>query len=132
MRPDERKMPMSFRKTLLAATMLALPLAAQAQPVTGLYVAGGAGVNWHPNVTADLAPGATQRVESSLGWVAVGSIGWGFGNGLRLELEGNYRNNDVDRVNFAEGGPIAGVSRSGYISTYGAMVNALYDFNLGY
>ena len=30
-----------------------------------------------------------------MGWVGVGSIGYGFGNGLRLEVEGNYRENDL-------------------------------------
>ena len=44
---------MTFRKTLLAATILALPLAAQAQPVTGLYVAAGAGANWQSDATAN-------------------------------------------------------------------------------
>ena len=36
---------MKFRNALVAATILALPLAAKAQPITGLYVGGGAGVN---------------------------------------------------------------------------------------
>src|SRR5919112_1621775 len=42
-----RRERMSLRKALLAATALALPVAAaQAQPVTGLYVGAGAGVNF--------------------------------------------------------------------------------------
>ena len=36
---------MKFRNTLVAATILALPLAAKAQPISGLYIGGGAGVN---------------------------------------------------------------------------------------
>ena len=36
---------MKLRSALLAATMLAIPFAANAQPVTGLYVGAGAGVN---------------------------------------------------------------------------------------
>jgi outer membrane protein OmpA-like peptidoglycan-associated protein len=50
------------------------------------------------------------------------------GNGLRLELEGNYRTNDVDNIE------IRGVNAprpSGTVRTYGIMVNALYDFRLG-
>ena len=31
---------MNFRNALVAATMLALPLAANAQPITGLYIGG--------------------------------------------------------------------------------------------
>ena len=36
---------MQLRSALLAATILATPFAASAQPVTGLYIGGGAGVN---------------------------------------------------------------------------------------
>ena len=36
---------MQLRSALLAATVLAAPFAASAQPVTGLYVGAGAGVN---------------------------------------------------------------------------------------
>ena len=36
---------MQLRSALLAATVLATPIAASAQPVTGLYVGGGVGVN---------------------------------------------------------------------------------------
>ena len=124
---------MTLRKTLLAATMMALPLAAQAQPVTGLYVGAGLGVNWHDNVSSTVTvPGVvrpfSQRVSSSPGGVAVASVGWGFGNGLRAELEGSYRTNDVENVRLAvAGGPVGVTARSGYITTMGVMVNALYD-----
>ena len=37
---------MQLRSALLAATMLATPIAASAQPVTGLYIGGGVGVNF--------------------------------------------------------------------------------------
>ena len=36
---------MQLRSALLAATMLAVPVVASAQPVTGLYVGAGVGVN---------------------------------------------------------------------------------------
>ena len=39
---------MQLRSALLAATVLATPFAASAQPVTGLYVGAGAGVNIMP------------------------------------------------------------------------------------
>ncbi|MBW8271530.1 outer membrane protein, partial [Caldovatus aquaticus] len=116
---------MSLRKALLAATMLSLPLAAQAQPVTGLYVGAGAGANWHQNSTDD-----GVKIESSPGWGVVASLGWGFGNGLRAEVEGNFRWNDVDRITVSGlPGPTSErlVRRSGYIKTYGVMANALYD-----
>ena len=37
---------MQLRSALLAATVLATPIAASAQPVTGLYVGAGVGVNF--------------------------------------------------------------------------------------
>ncbi len=132
---------MTYRTSLLAASVLTAaamlaPSNVQAQPVTGLYVAAGAGVNWHPDtretvtiVDPVLGTGSGQmRVRSSIGFVGLGSVGWGFGNGLRLEVEGNYRSNDVRRVS-VDGTSLAG--RSGYITTMGLMVNALFDFNLG-
>jgi OOP family OmpA-OmpF porin len=36
---------MKFQKALVAATILALPVAATAQPITGLYIGGGVGVD---------------------------------------------------------------------------------------
>ena len=140
---------MTLRASLLAAaTMLALPLAAQAQPVNGLYIAGGAGVNWRSNtddqatlVSGGVAfPFTSFDVRPDAGWAAVASIGWGFGNGLRLEVEGNYRRNGVRRLNLGNtysGAPMppylmATSDVSGTITTYGVMVNAFYEFNLGW
>ncbi len=139
---------MTLRNTLLAATMLALPLgalapqAAQAQPVTGLYIAGGGGVNWHSRAGgraalsdffgAAVTPGTNNTVleaHSSPGFAGVFSLGWGFGNGVRLELEGNLRHNDVERVRFVsfDNAGRNATGRQGTIRTYGVMVNALYD-----
>src|SRR5215208_5349797 len=86
-----RRERMSLRKALLAATVLALPLAAQAQPVSGLYVGAGAGVN----IRQDAESRAVRTVPENPGSAVVGPLGWGFGNGLRVELEGNYRNNEA-------------------------------------
>ncbi len=115
---------MSLKKALLAATVLALPMtAAQAQPVTGLYVGAGAGVNFRHD-------SESRGVEliSKVGGVGVGAIGWGFGNGLRTEVEGNYRENEIDKLT-VEGLPPVRTS-SGYVRSYGAMANVLYDLNL--
>ncbi len=115
---------MSLKRALLAVTMLALPMtAAQAQPVTGLYVGAGAGVNFRHD-------SESRGVEliSKVGGVGVGAIGWGFGNGLRTEVEGNYRENEIDKLT-VEGLPPVRTS-SGYVRSYGAMVNVLYDLNL--
>ena len=125
---------MSLRKALLAATMLTLPVAAQAQPmdtrvppVSGLYVGAGAGFNVrHVSDSRGI-----RIVSDNPGFAGVGSIGWGFGNGLRAEIEGNYRDNSVDKLTTVRGAPPVR-SSSGYIHSYGAMGNVLFDVNIPY
>ncbi|MBY0338935.1 MAG: OmpA family protein [Acetobacteraceae bacterium] len=131
---------MSLKKALLAATVLSLPVAAQAQPISGLYLGAGAGVNLRQNATDDLGLsagdraflrsfglGTDARATFRVGYAAVGSIGWGFGNGIRAEIEGNYRYNEVSRLNVL-GVNLAGAG--GRVHQYGVMANALYDINL--
>ena len=113
---------MSFRRLLLAATLLAAPLAAGAQPVEGLYLGAGAGLNFAPD-------GNDHGVRLSTrepGFAGVLSLGWGFGNGWRAEIEGNYRNDEVERLSL-NGTRVGG---SGYYDRYGAMANLLFDFDL--
>jgi opacity protein-like surface antigen len=128
---------MSLKKALLAATMLALPLAAQAQPINGLYVGAGAGVNYLQESDIELSRsfgGTTASrsgsAEFNYGYVGVLSLGYGFGNGVRAEIEGSYRENEVDSVSGFPG--LARPLRSdGTARSYGIMANALYDFDLG-
>jgi OOP family OmpA-OmpF porin len=136
---------MTFRKMLLASPLLLLPGAASAQNysynpnlVRGVYIAAGAGVNW----LNDTPIAATGQLANSLalsgrslsgdasydmGWVGVVSLGYGFGNGVRVEIEGNYRQNDVESINGFGGTTGA----SGTATSYGVMANAFYDFDLG-
>jgi outer membrane protein OmpA-like peptidoglycan-associated protein len=61
-----------------------------------------------------------------LGGVGLLSLGWGFSNGIRLELEGSYRSNQVDSANGAAGLASPG-AHGGRQDSYGAMGNALVD-----
>ncbi|HVC61409.1 MAG TPA: OmpA family protein [Acetobacteraceae bacterium] len=115
---------MQFRGALMAAGLLALPIVASAQPVTGLYIGGGVGVNLMQDETAKSGSGS-GKFESQVGPAAVISLGWGFGNGLRAEIEGDYRTNKFDHLSGFGGGSSAG----GWEQKYGAMANVLYDFN---
>ncbi len=127
-----------MRPILLAATLLATPAflddAAQAQPVTGLYVGGSGGANFMQQEriksvrnSNGLFPGG-GRVDLDTGVVGLGSLGYGFGNGVRVELEGNYRNN-----RFKPDGSLAadGISQSGREQKYGPMANVLFDLDIG-
>ncbi|MDN3566264.1 OmpA family protein [Paeniroseomonas aquatica] len=138
---------MSLKRALMAtalvsATMLA-PGLATAQPVTGLYIGAGAGANWINNpskfdLSGDTVPGNfglapnttinnAGKANFKAGYGGVVSIGWGFGNGFRAEIEGNYRENEVDSI---RGFGLAPVGRTGgFQRTYGAMANVFYDFD---
>jgi outer membrane protein OmpA-like peptidoglycan-associated protein len=119
---------MNIRSLLLAATVLALPAGAMAQvptqPIYGLYVGGGLGYNWTQNIDIKNSDGA--KLEGDGGLAAVGSVGWGLGNGVRVELEGNYRGNHY-RATY-DGQSHGGANADGY----GVFLNGLYDFNVGW
>jgi outer membrane protein OmpA-like peptidoglycan-associated protein len=124
------------RTPLLAAVVavgagLAAPRAARAEPVDGLYVGAGAGYDLLQDVTAtvDALPGRTgvaahapMTVNWGGGYSFSGALGWGFGNGVRLELEGSYRHVGQS----ADGG-----SGGGRQTQFGVMGNALYDVDVG-
>ncbi|MBX6745049.1 MAG: outer membrane beta-barrel protein, partial [Acetobacteraceae bacterium] len=115
---------MTLRTALLAATMLTLPVAAGAQSVAGLYVGAGAGIN----LWLDSSSHGLRVHDADIGAAALGSIGWGFGNGLRAEIEGNYR---VGEISLVVGPDLRPIGSSGYLRNYGVMANALYDFDVG-
>ncbi len=124
---------MKFRRALVAATILALPIAATAQPapapaVTGIYVGGGAGVNLMQDEAFKFGTTSGPVARTGSGWLQsqVGpafdlSVGYGLGNGLRAEIEGAYRYNTFHRN---------GVG--GQEQKFGPMVNVLYDLGAGY
>ncbi len=119
---------MTLRSALLAATIFSLPAVAMAQPVTGLYLGAGVGGNYLMENNARLSTlGATGsgKLQDHGGFIGVASVGYGLGNGLRVELEGQGRDSHltVKRSSGSYGG--------GEYTNYGAFVNALYDFNIG-
>ena len=142
-----------FKYALLAGAALAgLPAAASAQSmfsmdrwrvapqntVTGIYIGAGAGVNFHENtrvspndaLAAELGRrgiGGRGTAIFAPGFVGVGSIGYGLGNGLRFEVEGAYRENDVEKIRGFNGITLRNRA-DGVQRTYGAMANVLYDF----
>ena len=121
---------MKFSAFLLAATTLALPGVAAAQPVTGLYVGAGAGGNFLQNEDIAAAPslGEPKRAWAfDPGFTGEMSAGYGFGNGLRAEIEGDFLSNHVSSVEgFSTPRRIGGFEQQ-----YGGMINAFYDFDFG-
>jgi outer membrane protein OmpA-like peptidoglycan-associated protein len=118
---------MEFRNALLAATLLATPVAAGAQPITGLYIGAGAGANIlqdeHAKITGPRTGSITGDLKSHFGPAGELSLGYGLGNGLRVEIEGDIRANDFNGFSGA-----GARSAGGHEWKYGPMVNVLYDF----
>jgi OOP family OmpA-OmpF porin len=119
------------RRLLLAAALLAAPIAARAQPVAGPYVSLGAGVGLQQDEVVQSNPGIDDAGNHFLsfnpGFSGQASAGWGFGNGLRAEIEGDLLTNGVHGF-----GPTPVPERAtGTQQMAGGMVNVLYDINLG-
>lgn len=120
---------MKIKHLLLSAAMVALlPLTAQAQSkaTDGVYVSLGAGFNLL-NESDEKASGRSGTTKYDGGYAGVGAVGYGWGNGLRTELEGAYRNNTIKSARFAG----VDTRASGSMSSLSLMANAIYDFNLG-
>ncbi len=122
--------------TLLAASPATAQVLRPADAISGPYIAGGAGLNLLQDPALSIeGNGASQlrglgiNPSGSLtfdpGFAGVLSLGWGFGNGLRAEIEGNFRRNEVE-----SGSGFAGAGRlgvSGQQDSYGIMANLLLD-----
>jgi OOP family OmpA-OmpF porin len=114
------------RNIMLAAGLMALPLAAaQAQPVTGWYL--GAGIGPNGLLEQKGQNGNQFKTSPNLGFGVEGSVGYGFGNGVRVELEGDYRYNNANAAH----GSTTGAGNGFTINQYGPMINAFYDFDIG-
>jgi OOP family OmpA-OmpF porin len=125
-----------LKYALIAATCLAMPILApalaQAQTITGPYVSGAVGYNLERNQTlkdAVVGSAALQgkaQIATDNGYMGEGSVGYGFGNGFRVELEGDYYSNIFSKHTSVNVFP----SSSGRSVKYGAMVNGLYDVDV--
>jgi OmpA-OmpF porin, OOP family len=113
-------------RAVLTTIGIALPAAVAAQPISGLYVGLGAGINLLQDEYVMGSPVPTSgKLQSDVGPTAVLSLGWGFGNGLRTEIEGDFRGNKYT-TGSGFGVP---VTAGGWHDKFGAMANVLYDLN---
>ncbi len=129
-------MPWVDRLTLgLTAAVLLASLGhaqtAPGTPLSGPYVSLGAGVSVQQDIIRDpsASPGPLHPKwwQFDPGAAADFSLGWGFGNGLRLDFEAPFVANKVRGV-----AGYAGPRRAGGVEMkYGGMVNLMYDFHLG-
>lgn len=129
--------PLSLpRCGLFGASLSAIAVAGgdvRAQYVNGLYFSAGLGMNFMQDLEVSYnaaAGGGAGEISLEPGFAGVGAIGWGFGNGLRVELEGNYRTNHVDRLG-GFGGVVTNAFADGTVTQYGIMANLWWDYDLG-
>ncbi len=134
---------MRLRATLLTATLLATPLAARAEPISGVYVGVGAGVNFMQderlrsvNIAGTKFDLGKTRERFDPGYRALASVGYGFGNGLRVELEGDYYRNSLSRIGRNSSGSVFNnsfqplpITARGGEEKWGGFVNALFDLD---
>ncbi|MFO0162193.1 MAG: OmpA family protein [Alphaproteobacteria bacterium] len=123
----------------VAALTLGLGVAgpARAQFIEGPYIAGAIGMNYLDDAKFRLDNSLNQGMTAlgqpnggqlgfDFGGVGLLSLGWGFSNGIRLEIEGSFRSNEVDSANGAAGLATPG-GHGGRQDSYGLMGNALVD-----
>jgi outer membrane protein OmpA-like peptidoglycan-associated protein len=121
---------MRFRGAIIATAFLATPVVAMAQPVTGLYVGAGAGLNFpkFSDLTTQNPGYGNSRIKMNegLGFTSNLAVGYGIGNGFRFEIEGDFDRNNIRDVH---GTPYP--NSGGTIRNWGVMANALYDLDVG-
>ena len=115
---------MKFRSALLALSVLGAPAAALAQPVTGPYVSLNGGINYI--MDQDLKNGVgsligVNKLKNNVGGIASASVGYGLGNGIRIELQGDWSGQKLT---------VGETTTSNYQQEYHGFVNVLYDFDL--
>lgn len=101
---------------------------ASAQPVKGLYIDGAAGASFNQGQELEKHGQKDGKELFKTGYMGKAAIGWGLGNGFRVEVEGNYRQNGISRFQHMQP---HGLTASGHQRQYGVMTNALFDMDIG-
>ena len=137
---------MTLRSVLLgSAAIFAFSGAAQAsnEGLHGTYFAVEGGANWiqgnnslsatHFHVSASSTTFEHHYPDFNTGWAILGTVGYAFDNNWRVELEGGYRHNSVDKIVCTFTSPVPGTETyfgNGELNEWTIMGNVLYDIHL--
>lgn len=120
----------SFLKSGISAAaiicMSSFPFVAHAQPVTGPYVGLGAGTSIGMS-TKGKADNYAGHLFTRPSFTGDGAIGYGFGNGFRVQLDGDYAHSTLHKFDIGD----TQTRLHGRSNTSGFMADALYDMNVG-
>jgi opacity protein-like surface antigen len=108
----------------------------------GFYVGGGAGAAFLESALNTNGPAFLIDSDYGTGWLLRGEAGYAFANGLRVEGEIGYRQNDVTKLRIDQDGglgrslglpPLNGavLTTTGDESSLAFMANAWYDIRTG-
>ena len=116
-----------MRLTIIPAGLafaLCLPLAAEAA-TDGLYLSAAAGGNFATDAKAQTGS-IRDTIKYDAGSVGALSLGYGFANGYRAELDVSMRRNTINGVKNN-----SLTSAGGNTGIWGVLINGLYDFRTG-
>lgn len=127
-----------MKRGILAALAVAwlLPSGALAQNLPeGFYVEGRGGVNFvqeidvHEDPAGFTSAGGDIDIDLDTGWMAAGAVGYASQIGWRIELEGGYRENELDDIELSGIGPSVDTDLDGDTQVISGMANAYFDFD---
>ena len=113
---------MKFKSFLSAGVAAVLSVGiANASTVQGVYVNAG-GFADLTQTQHSRSGNTSSQVGHAPGWGGDFSVGYGFGNGLRVEAEGLYMQTHINRV--------SPLNAHGHDQNYGGLLNVIYDIDL--
>lgn len=110
-----------FMAVALAAGAVSLAPVAHATVIKGVYV-GAAGTVDLTQTQHNTSQGSSSQVGHAPGWGGNLSVGYGFGNGVRVEVEGLYLQSHINRV--------SPENAHGHDQNYGGLFNVVYDLDM--
>ena len=113
------------RAALLAGSIVRAAPALASEPQTGVYIGLGAGGSYQAD-TDITGTGTNAKADFKLGFTGLGRMGYAFKNGLRVEVEGSYRDNGLDSLTPSG---VVGATTQFDRTNAGVMVNLAYDFH---